>query len=81
MTGETAADTLRRLRLHHAAGELVQGQAPIAALARQAGYRSIAAFTPAPSARATASRPRPIVAPDAWSPPSPAAHRDGDRHV
>ncbi len=45
MTGETAADTLRRLRLHHAAGELVQGQAPITALARQAGYRSIAAFT------------------------------------
>jgi AraC family transcriptional regulator len=45
VTGETAADTLRRLRLHHAAGELVQGMAPITAIARQAGYRSIAAFT------------------------------------
>ena len=45
MTGETAADTLRRLRLHHAAAELVQGEAPIPALARQAGYRSNAAFT------------------------------------
>jgi AraC family transcriptional regulator len=45
MTGETAADTLRRLRLHHAAGELVQGAAPITAIAHQAGYRSIAAFT------------------------------------
>jgi len=72
MTGETAADTLRRLRLHHAAGELVQGQAPIAALARQAGYRSIAAFTRAfgasygisPSAYRRAGR---LV------PPSPAA--------
>ena len=45
ITGETVADTLRRLRLHHAAGELVQGVAPIGAIARQAGYRSLAAFT------------------------------------
>jgi len=45
MTGETAADTLRRLRLNHAAGELVQGLAPLTAIAEQAGYRSIAAFT------------------------------------
>jgi AraC family transcriptional regulator len=50
ITGETAADTLRRLRLHHAAGELVQGVAPVTAIARQAGYRSIAAFTRAFSA-------------------------------
>jgi AraC family transcriptional regulator len=45
MTGETVADTLRRLRLHYAAAELVQGAAPISAVARQAGYGSIAAFT------------------------------------
>jgi AraC family transcriptional regulator len=45
MTGETAADTLRRLRLHNAAGELVQGLAPLTAIAEQAGYRSTAAFT------------------------------------
>src|SRR5215813_4610433 len=45
MTGETAAETLRRLRLHNAAGELVQGLAPLTAIAGQAGYRSIAAFT------------------------------------
>lgn len=70
--GETAADTLRRLRLHHAAGELVQGQAPIAALARQAGYRSIAAFTRAFSASYG-------ISPSAYRragrlvPPSPAA--------
>jgi AraC family transcriptional regulator len=50
ITGETAADTLRRLRLHHAAGELVQGVAPVGAIARQAGYGSIAAFTRAFSA-------------------------------
>jgi AraC family transcriptional regulator len=45
ITGETAADTLRRLRLHHAAAGLVQGAAPIASIARQAGYGSTAAFT------------------------------------
>jgi AraC family transcriptional regulator len=45
VTGETAADTLRRLRLHNAAGELVQGQVPVRILARHAGYRSVAAFT------------------------------------
>ncbi|MGH6928376.1 MAG: helix-turn-helix domain-containing protein, partial [Dongiaceae bacterium] len=72
MTGETAADTLRRLRLHHGAAELVQGAAPIAAIARQAGYGSVAAFTRAftagygiaPSAYRRAGR---LV------PPSPAA--------
>jgi AraC family transcriptional regulator len=69
MTGETVADTLRRLRLHHAAGELVQGVAPIAAIARQAGYGSVAAFTRAftagygvaPSAYRRAGRPVPLA--------------------
>ena len=45
VTGETVADTLRRLRLHRAAGELLNGAAPIAGIARRAGYGSVAAFT------------------------------------
>ncbi|WP_448203627.1 AraC family transcriptional regulator [Azospirillum sp. sgz302134] len=45
MTGETAADTLRRLRLHRAAGHLVQGTDEIARIARRAGYGSVEAFT------------------------------------
>ena len=45
LTGETAAETLRRLRLHRAAGELVQGKGEIARIARQAGYGSVEAFT------------------------------------
>ncbi len=44
-TGETPSDTLRRLRLHRAAAGLVQGPAAVAALAKQAGYGSTAAFT------------------------------------
>jgi AraC family transcriptional regulator len=45
MTGETAADTLRRLRLHRAAGELVQGTGDIRGIAGRAGYGSVEAFT------------------------------------
>jgi len=45
MMGETAAETVRRLRLSRAAGQLVQGTASIAGIARRAGYGSIAAFT------------------------------------
>lgn len=45
MTGETVADTLRRHRLSRAAAELVRGTAPVAAIARRAGYGSVAAFT------------------------------------
>src|SRR5215470_16513561 len=44
VTGETAADTLRRLRLHRAAGELVEGHPAIDRIARRAGYGSVAAF-------------------------------------
>jgi AraC family transcriptional regulator len=44
-TGETPADTLRRLRLHRAASDLVQGSRPVAAIAKRAGYGSAAAFT------------------------------------
>ncbi|MBL8706785.1 MAG: AraC family transcriptional regulator [Rhodospirillales bacterium] len=45
ITGETVADTLRRLRLHRAAGDLVMGTLAVAAIARRAGYGSVAAFT------------------------------------
>lgn len=43
--GETAADTVRRLRLHRAAVELITGELPVARIARRAGYGSQEAFT------------------------------------
>lgn len=45
MQGETAADTVRRLRLHRAAVELITGELPVARIARRAGYSSQEAFT------------------------------------
>ena len=45
VTGETVADTIRRERLHRAAGDLVRGQGTIVRIARTAGYGSVAAFT------------------------------------
>ena len=50
LMNETAADTLRRLRLHRAAADLVQSQQPVARIAARAGYGSVAAFTRAFSA-------------------------------
>jgi AraC family transcriptional regulator len=43
--GETARDTIRRLRLHRAAIDLIAGELPIERIARRAGYTSQAAFT------------------------------------
>ena len=43
--GETAADTVRRLRLHRAAVELITGELPVTRVARRAGYASQEAFT------------------------------------
>lgn len=43
-TGETPADTLRRRRLNRAAGDLVLGKAPVAKIAKRAGYGGLAAF-------------------------------------
>jgi AraC family transcriptional regulator len=43
--GETAADTVRRLRLHRAAVELITGELPIPRVGRRAGYGSQEAFT------------------------------------
>ena len=45
MQGETAADTVRRLRLHRAAVELITGELPVTRVARRAGYGSQEAFT------------------------------------
>ena len=45
MQGETAADTVRRLRQHRAAVELITGELPVARVARRAGYGSQEAFT------------------------------------
>lgn len=45
MTGETTAETARRLRLHRAAHSLVASHDPIARIAARAGYSSVAAFT------------------------------------
>src|ERR1051325_438606 len=45
MQGETAADTVRRLRLHRAAVELITGELPLPRIARRAGYGSQEAFT------------------------------------
>ncbi|NUB44778.1 AraC family transcriptional regulator [Fertoebacter nigrum] len=45
MTGETAAQTVRRMRLHRAAVALVQGKAPLARIARDVGYPNATSFT------------------------------------
>jgi AraC family transcriptional regulator len=45
MYGETLAQTVRRLRLHTAAGLLAQSDLPIAAVARRTGYASVQSFT------------------------------------
>ena len=45
MQGETAAETVRRLRLHRAAVELITGELPVPRVARRAGYGSQEART------------------------------------
>jgi len=44
-TGETVTETVRRLRLHRAAGELIRDDTPLERVARRAGYGSLAAFS------------------------------------
>ncbi|KQV91611.1 GyrI-like domain-containing protein [Rhizobacter sp. Root1221] len=43
--GETVADTVKRLRLHRAAGDLAQGTMPVADVARRSGYPNVQSFT------------------------------------
>jgi len=45
IAGETASDTIRRLRLQRAAYELTRSGMPIGRVARRAGYSSVEAFT------------------------------------
>jgi len=45
MMRETVAATVRRLRLHRASVDLLERDRPIAAIAKRAGYGSVAAFT------------------------------------
>jgi AraC family transcriptional regulator len=45
MTGETITATVRRLRLHRAAGELIRTSSDIRNIAARAGYGSIEAFS------------------------------------
>jgi AraC family transcriptional regulator len=45
VTGETPADTMRRLRLHRAAGALRRETTPLPRVARRAGYASVDAFS------------------------------------
>lgn len=44
MTGETVAETVRRLRLHRAAVKLISSDIAISVLATEAGYGSVPAF-------------------------------------
>jgi AraC family transcriptional regulator len=45
LQGETVTDAVRRMRLHRAALDLIDGAVPIARIAARAGYGSQAAFT------------------------------------
>lgn len=45
VTGETAAQTVRRMRMHRAAVALVSGNAPMAAIAASVGYPDTTSFT------------------------------------
>lgn len=70
IAGETVAETVRRLRLHRAAGELRDGVLPLERIAVRAGYGSLAAFSRSfkssyglPPARWRAERRSPVVAP------------------
>jgi AraC family transcriptional regulator len=45
LTGETVGDAVRRMRLHRAAGELLNGDRDLTRIATRAGYGSLAAFS------------------------------------
>lgn len=51
IAGETPDETVRRMRLHRAAVELIKSAHDIGRIARRAGYGSVAAFTRAFAAR------------------------------
>ncbi|MBK1836933.1 AraC family transcriptional regulator [Azospirillum sp. YIM B02556] len=78
ITGETAAETLRRLRLHRAAGDLVRDGIAIPAIARRAGYGSVEAFTRA-FGQGYGATPAAYRKRGRLNPPVPANHRLEDR--
>lgn len=45
LVGETVTQTVKRLRLHRAAGELIRSSAEVSAIAKRAGYGSVEAFS------------------------------------
>lgn len=47
LAGETVWQTVRRLRLHRAAGELLKGDEPVARIAARSGYANVRAFSKA----------------------------------
>lgn len=82
LMGETVADTLRRLRLHRAAVQLLSSDWPVERIARAAQYGSAAAFTRAfgeaygqPPAAFRAERSRGASMPAAAPSMLPAPHQ------
>jgi AraC family transcriptional regulator len=73
--GETAAATVRRLRLHRAANELVRAALPIDTIAHRAGYGSVQAFSRAfqASYRMPPAQFRHEGGAAAWRPAAPGA--------
>jgi AraC family transcriptional regulator len=71
LQGETVAESVRRMRLHRAAIELIEKETPIARIAARAGYGSQAAFTRA--FRSAYGAP-----PAAYRATAPAAFAHGD---
>lgn len=69
--GETAAQTVRRMRLHRAAVALVRGTAPLARIARDVGYPNLSSFARA-FADAYGTTPRAFRARGELRPFSPA---------
>lgn len=77
ITGETAAETLRRLRLHRAAGDLVRDGIAMPAIARRAGYGSVEAFTRA-FGQSYGVTPAAYRKRGRLNPPVPTTHRTED---
>ncbi|CDY76646.1 transcriptional regulator, AraC type; possible DNA gyrase inhibitor [Caballeronia glathei] len=77
--GETAAATVRRLRLHRAANELVRSASPLDTIGQRAGYSSVQAFSRAfqASYRMPPAQFRNEGGAALWRPVSPESARPG----
>lgn len=85
--GETAAQTIRRLRLHRAAVGLSEGSAPLERIAKGAGYGSVEAFSRAfasaygqPPAAYRARRQDPDGASPSFEPSGEGGQPDGQAY-